>query len=786
MFKLNLCIALRSLWKHKGYTLINVGGLALGLASCMLLLLYVAYEWGYDKQFKNYETTYVTYNNQTANGTIFSFNATPGVLAEAIKAEIPGVEHAVHVSYPDERLLTYNRNSFKKTALFTESDFFKIFDFKVLKGNPAALLKNPDGVVLSQSMAKALFGNEDPVNKIIKLDNTENLKVEGVVADAPKNCSIGFDYLLSWSMFEKVNPWAKGTIWGSNFCTTFVQLKDNSFFDKANTQIHGMIKAKEKGSNGEPFLHPLSKWHLYSTFEGGKSVGGKIQQLQIFFMLAFCILLIACVNFMNLSTARSEKRSKEVGIRKAIGSSRKDLIRQFLMESVLLSLISMVFAFILLEIALPYFNGLLGITLVIEYSSWQFWTVLLLLALFTGIIAGSYPAFYLSSFDPIKVLKGFTLAGNSSLSIRKFLVVFQFVFAACLIICITVIYQQLNYIKNKSIGYDKNNLVELPVQGNLNNGEKFKLLKEELLKSGYVSQVANFSTNITEGGNNGYDVQWPGKDPNDKVLINFRFTGYDLIKTMGMDLVSGRDFSIRHADSTSVMINEALAKIMGMKDPVGKVIKWGKPVTIVGVIKDYVVGSPYQRASPMLIGYTSETNTNILIRIAANQNLSRAIQVIDDKVKEINPDFPVDRHFVDDRFEMKFQNEKLLGTISNWFGGFAVFISCLGLLGLALYMAEQRKREISIRKVLGADSLNILILLNADFIKLVLIANLIAFPLGYVIVNKWLSGYDFRIGISVLPFAVAFLLSMLIALFTVSIQSVKVARANPVDALKYE
>lgn len=787
MFKLNLSIALRSLWKHKGYTLINVGGLAIGLASCMLLLLYVAYEWGYDKQFSNYKTTYVTYNNQTANGTILSFNATPGVLAEAVKAEIPGVEHAVHVSYPDERLLTYNRNSFKKTALFTGPDFFRIFDFKVLKGNPAALLKNPDGVVLSQSMAKALFGNEDPVNKTIKLDNTEVLKVEGVVADAPKNCSISFDYLLSWTMFEKINPWAKGNIWGSNFCMTFVQLKDNSFFDKANTQIHGMIKAKEKGSNGEPFLHPLSKWHLYSTFEGGKSVGGKIQQLQIFFMLAFCILLIACVNFMNLSTARSEKRSKEVGVRKAIGSSRKDLIRQFLMESVLLSLISMVFAFILLEIALPYFNGLLGIALVIEYSSWQFWTVLLLLALFTGIIAGSYPAFYLSSFDPIKVLKGFTLSGNSSLSIRKFLVVFQFVFAACLIICITVIYQQLNYIKNKPIGYDKNNLIEIPVQGNLKDPGKFQVLKDELLKSGFVSGVSYSSRTITGGGNNGYGVSWPGKNPEEKILVNYRNTGYDMIKTAGMELTAGRDFSISHADSTSVIINETLAKIMGIKDPVGAKITWDDtPVTIIGVVKDYVFESPYQKTSALIMSHTKYIGSAMLIRVSPDQNLSKAVQFIEDKIKTLNPEYPVDKHFVNEDFEMKFQNEKLLGTISNWFGGFAIFISCLGLLGLALYMAEQRKREISIRKVLGADSLNILVLLNADFIKLVLIANLIAFPLGYVIVNKWLSGYDFRIGISVLPFAVAFLLSILIALLTVSIQSFKVAKANPIDALKYE
>jgi len=789
MFKLNLKIALRTLWKNKGYTLINVGGLAIGLASCMLLLLYVAYEWGYDKQFQDYEKTYVVYNNQAASGKVFSFDATPGVLAAEVKAKIPGVKAVTRMFYSQEHLITVQQKNFKRLCSFADPAFFQIFDYKVLKGNPATFLKSPQSVVLTETLAKSLFGDEDPLGKSLKFDNTEALKVEGVIADVPKNSTNQFEYMMSWNLFEKLNPWSLQSNWGGNFCHTFIQLDDNRFYEQADTQLRGMIKANNDKSNNEPFMHPVAKYHLYDNFEGGKSVGGKIDQLRIFMLLAFCILIIACVNFMNLSTARSEKRAKEVGVRKSIGSSRKDLIGQFLMESVLISMLSMLVAFMLIEVALPYFNRLLGIQLDIDYSYWLFWATLIGLTLTTGIIAGSYPAFYLSAFDPIKVLKGFTSTGvgGSSLSVRKFLVVFQFVFAACLIICTAVIYQQLNYIVNKPIGYNINNLVEVPVQGALKEPGKYQVIKDQLLKTGMVSAVANYSTIFTEGGNNGYSVSWPGKNPDEKILVNFRWTHYDFLKTTGIQLLQGRDFDQQFADSTTVIINEALVKVMGLKQPLGAVIDFeDTPVTIIGIIKDYVVESPYMAATPMIIGFTKDANDVILVRVADHANLTASLQAINQQFEAVNPGFPVDHRFIDDNFKQKFKNEKLLGTLANWFGGFAIFISCLGLLGLALYMAEQRKKEISIRKVLGANSANILVLLNKDFIKLVLIANVIAFPLGYIIVTKWLSNYEFRTSISILPFALALLLSLVIAILTVSLQSFKVAKANPIDALKYE
>lgn len=787
MFKLNFKIALRNLWKHKGFTLINVGGLAIGLASCMVLLLYVAYEWGYDKQFSNYKETYIVYNNQKADNNIFSFDSTPGVLGPAMKAQIPGIKNISRIAYSDDHLISYNRNNFKKSGTFVDADFLKIFQYNVIKGNSKTFLKNPNSIILTETLARSLFGNEDPMNKIIKLGNSELLKVEGIIADVPPNNSVQFEYLMPWALNEKLNQWVKNGGWGNNFCLTLVELQGNSLLEKVNAQLKGMIKANSKDSNSESFLHPLAKYHLYDVFENGKSVGGKIQQLRIFFLLAFCILLIACVNFMNLSTARSEKRAKEVGVRKAIGSSRSHLVGQFMLESVLLSLLSMLVAFILLEIMLPYFNGLIGISLKIDYMSWTFWTVFLGLTLLTGLFAGSYPAFYLSSFDPIKVLKGFTIAGKSSLSVRKFLVVFQFVFAACVIICTAVIYQQLNYIKSRPLGFDKNNLIEIPVQGALNNVAKYELFKDQLLKTGFASSLTTASTSITNGGNNGYGVEWPGKDPNSKILINFRLIGHDFVKTAAITVLAGRDFEAGHADSANVLINESLVKTMGIKQPLGLKLVWNNtPVTVVGILKNYASETPYSPQMPTIIGYSPSEASTILIRIAEGKNLSAAVHAINEKVLALNPEYPVDMRFIDQKFEKKFNNEKLLGTLSNWFGGFAIFISSLGLLGLALYLAEQRKKEISIRKVLGADTANILVLLNKDFIKLVLIANVIAFPLGYLIINNWLARFEFRIGISILPFAIAFSVSLLIAIVTVSVQSFKVAKANPVDALKYE
>jgi putative ABC transport system permease protein len=789
MFRLNLKIALRNLWKNKGFTLINVGGLAIGLASCMVLLLYVAYEWSFDKQFTDADKTYVVYQNGAANGKVYSWAWTPGVMAHEAKEKIPGVKYASHSTYPGSQLISYGNKKLQSRAVFADQSFVKILDYKFIRGNAEQVLRDVNTIILTESFARKLFGNDDPINKTLTLENQDVLKVEGVIEDVPANSSITFECLMPWALFEKREPWAKGISWGSNMCLTLVQLKDNKFFAESNAAIKGVYKRNQQGNNSEALLHPLTKWHLYGDFENGKSVGGAIEQLKIFFLLAFCILLIACVNFMNLSTARSERRAKEVGIRKAIGSTRKSLIGQFLLESVFITFFSTVLALILAEVSLPYFNNLLNIDLHVDYQSITFWVILFGLGIFTGFAAGSYPALYLSSFEPIKVLKGLKIKSDSSVSIRKALVVFQFVFAACLIVCTTVIYQQLRYVQNKPIGYNKSNLIQIEVKGKMSDNNKLALLKAQFLKSGAASDITFFSTSITEGGNNTTDITWEGKTPGESILFNNRGIGSDFIKTIGTKLIDGREFSATsQKDSNSIMLNEAAVKMMRLKNPVGATIYWGDTrFTNIGVVKDFVVESAYQKVSPMFFYPSYRNRASVIIaRLNPNQNISTSLEKIDQLVKQMEPDFPVDRKFIDEAFGLKFRNEKLLGTLSNWFGGFAIFISCLGLLGLALYMAEQRKKEISIRKVLGASTTNILTLLNKDFLKLVAIANLIAFPIAYIVINRWLSAYEFRISISILPFVIATGLSLIIAILTVSIQSVKVAKSNPVDALKYE
>ena len=789
MFKLNFKIALRNLWKNKGFSLINIGGLAIGLASCMVLLIYVAYEWSYDKQFTNNDKTYVVYQNSVANGKTFSWAWTPNVMANEVQQKITGVKYASHSTYPNSKLITVGDKKINSKAVFADPNFVKIFDYKFIKGNAQQVLKDLNTIILTKSFAEKLFGTEDPINKTVKLENQDVLKVSAIIEDVPANNSIVFECLMPWDLFEKREAWAREVNWGNNMCLTIVQLKDNAFFSKANAEMLGIYKRNQKGNTAEALLHPLTKWHLYSDFENGKSIGGKIDQIKIFLLLAFCILLIACVNFMNLSTARSEGRAKEVGVRKAIGSSRKSLINQFFLESMLITFIATVLAFIFVEISLPYFNTLLNIKLTIDYKNIAFWLVLFGLMMFTGLVAGSYPALYLSSFEPIKVLKGLKIKSDSSVSVRKVLVVGQFVFAACLIICTAVIYQQLNYVKNKPIGYDKSNLIQIAVQGKMADQSKLELLKTQLLKSGAAANVTLFSQDITESGNNTTDVSWEGKTQGESILFNNRGIGSDFIKTIGTELVSGREFVINSVnDSNSTMLNESAVKMMKLKNPIGAKIKfWNNDRTVVGVIKDFVVESAYQKVGPMIFFPSSTWGASaVIVRLNPNQNISSSLEKIDELVKGVEPNYPVSRKFVDESFEAKFQDEKLLGTLSNWFGGFAIFISCLGLLGLALFMAEQRKKEISIRKVLGASVGNILTLLNKDFIKLVAIANVIAFPLAYVIINQWLSSFEYRIAISFLPFALAIAISIIIAVLTVSIQSIKVAKANPIDALKYE
>ena len=791
MFTINLKIALRNLWKNKFFSLINIGGLAIGLSCCLLLLLYVNYEWSYDKQFANADRIYTSWVNLEINGKLYTTASNPNRLAAAAKQSIPAVEEASRIAQGNSvKLFSRNENHFKLNSLNVDPSFLKIFSYKFLYGNPVTALNAPDGLLLTASSAKKLFGNENPLGQRVKWDNRRELKVTAVIEDLPKNQSVQFDALQGWSFFDQENPTAKFNGWGSITCSTVFMLKENSDFAAADKAVRRLVYNNEKEAKLAAFLAPYSEFHLYNEFTDGKPSGGRIEQVKLFLFLAFCVLLIACINYMNLSTARSEKRAREVGVRKALGSARVTLMGQFMMESVLLSLISMVIAFTFLELSLPYFNHLLDINIFIDYSSYLFWSVLAGLVLITGLLAGSYPAFYLSSFSPIKVLKGFTAAGSSSLPIRKILVVLQFSLSICMIICAIIIYTQIQFIKNKPLGFSQDNLVQLDLEGEWRKPGKAELFKASLLKEGAITSATEYFYSFTNSDNITSDLVWPGKPLKDNSIINYNAVGYDFIKTIGASLVAGRDFSVKFkADlQTSILLNESAVKMMQLKNPVGTRLTWGTdpPLTVVGVIKDFNNGNQGSKIEPAFYYYNPGVSNVLMLRLNPEQSLSKSIETIKNVSQQLNPSYPANLEFISENMEQKLRGEKLLSVLSNLFGGFAILISCLGLLGLALYMAEQRKKEVSIRKVLGASLQDILVLLNKDFMKLVMISNVIAFPIAYIVANNWLKKYDYKIDIALWPFLIAALLSLIIAIFTVSIQTFKVAKANAVDALKYE
>jgi putative ABC transport system permease protein len=589
-------------------------------------------------------------------------------------------------------------------------------------------------------------------------------------------------------MFEDTNAWAKDSTWGSNFARTVVQLKDPSALTRANVIMKNMVGRHNDGNKNQLFLYPFSKIHLYSEFVEGKPVGGMIDQMKLFITLAICILLVACVNFMNLSTARSEERAKEVGIRKAIGSSRSSLVSQFITESVILSLLSTVVAMLIVILSLPYFNTLLGIQLVLPYSNVFTWVSIVCIGLFTGILAGSYPAFYLSAFEPIKVLKGMFKGGSSAVPLRKVLVVVQFSFAVFLITATICIYRQIKFIQEKSTGFDKNNLVEVPIEGDL--GKNVDVLLNQLKTDGVITNGSVFSQSITESGTNTWGITWPGKRDDQTILFDVFRAGNDFTKTAGVKLLEGREFSPAYPADTAgktVMINESAAKVMNLKTPVGSLIKWGDTeVTIVGVYKDFVWGSPYEKTPPMATLYTANNGTTIDMRLNPNKSISANIEAINKALKTYNPAYPPTVKFVDSDFEKKFKNEQLLATLSNLFGGLAIIISCLGLFGLAAYAAEQRVKEIGVRKVLGATVVNLATLLSKDFLKLVAIAIVIAIPASIWLLNKWLQKFEYRITLSWWMLAAAGLITVFIAIITVSYQAIKAAVANPVKSLRSE
>jgi len=792
MYLLALKIALRNLWKNKGFSLINIGGLAIGLTCCLVLLLYVNYEWSYDKQFKNIGRIYSVYDNDIMSDRIITNRAycTPNQLATTIMQTVPGVEQVSRMAERDESPFRYKHNAFNKNLIFADPSFLKIFDYNFIKGDSSNALSTPNSAIITEQTAKILFGEEDPIGKVIRYDNRSDLMVTAVIANHAQNQTYRFDVLIPWAFLENESPWYKKMGWTDGALNTIVMLKDAQQFASADQQVRKIFKQNTNDSYIEFFLFPLKKNHLYDQFENGELSGGRIDQIKLFLLLAVCVLFIACINYMNLSTARSEKRAKEIGIRKTLGSSRQSIAWQFILESLLLSFMALLIAFILLETVLPYFNNLLAIDLTIDYGSYEVWAILIGLTLITGLLAGSYPALYLSSLIPLKILKGIKGAGKTSLPIRKILVVIQFGFSICMIICAIVVRNQISYMNNRPLGFNKDNLVQIGRLGVLRDSGKLQLFKSELIKSGAIVSATETTNGLTNNYVSTEKIKWPGQLKNEQVAMQLRFSGYDFTKTIDAKILQGRDFSREFGnDTTKVILNETAVKTMNLKDPIGAKIKnddWNETFTVIGVMKDYNYSSLGTKVSPLLFFYSETSPGTIIMRLNPSQSITTSTQKIKELSLKLNPDYPFQIDFVSERIADKLKSEKLLSIFSNAFGGFAIFISCLGLLGLALYIAEQRSKEISIRKVIGANLKDILILLNKDFIKLVILSNMIAIPAAYIITTSWLQKYDYKIGLNIWPFITAFVLSIFIAVLTVSLQTFKVARANPVDALKYD
>jgi len=728
------------------------------------------------------------------NGEISTWQTMPLPFAEVLRNEYGSdFKYVVMGSWHEGHILSAGDKKLTKYGSFFEPDGPKLLGLKMISGTRDAL-KEMNNVLLSASVAKAFFGDTDPVNKLIKLDGNTSLKVAGVYEDLPYNSSFtDVGYLLTWQLRLALNPWMKQmqNPWGNNSFKVYVELADNANMAKVSEKIKFVkfnhVQKAEQRYKPLLFLHPMSSWHLYSDFKNGINTGGRIQFVWLFGIIGMFVLLLACINFMNLSTARSEKRAKEVGIRKAVGSVRSQLIKQFYIESVVVAIFSFVFALLIVQFALPFFNDLADKKMAILWSNPFFWLLGIGFSIITGLIAGSYPALYLSSFNPVKVLKGTFKAGRFAAVPRKVLVVLQFSVSVILIIGTIVVFKQIQFAKDRPIGYDRGGLVSLQI---LAPGihEHFEAVKNELINQRAVAAISESASPITNTWSTNGGFEWKGKDPN--LAVDFPNTGvsYDFGKTVGWQFVQGRDFSRDFAtDSTAFILNESAAKFIGIKNPVGEIIKWdGQPFRVVGVIKDLVVESPYSPVRPSMY-YMDKTASNfVMFKINPAVSTHEALAKVQAVLKKYSPDQPFDYTFVNDDYAQKFNNEERIGKLASSFAILAIFISCLGLFGMASFMAEQRIKEIGVRKVLGASVFNLWGLLSKDFVALVIISLLVAIPTALYFMQRWLLSYDYH---SPLPWwipAGAGAGALLITLLTVSYQSIKAAIANPVKSLKTE
>ena len=786
-------IAWRNLVSNKVYSLLNILGLAAGMAVALMIGLWVSYQYSYDRFLPDNSRLYQVMRNFYSNGDTLTFASTSLKLADALRNNIPEFEHVAETDNWGRHGLMVGNSKFYWYGVQAGGDFLKMFRYPFIYGNANAALKDPYSIVLTESAAKALFGRADVINKLVRVDNHDNLKVTGVIKDVPANSTFQFKYVIPFSYYEATKSFVKSARTGSfsfNAFSVYAELKPGVSFGAVSAKIRDIEKGEKdnvNAVNSTVILYPMRRWHLFNEYKNGQANSGFIDYVRMFTLIGALVLLIACINFINLSTARSEKRAREVGVRKAVGSRRKDLILQFLIESCLITFISFLFTVLVVQLCLPAFNALTGTSISVPYGSALFWIVAIACVLFTGLLAGSRPALYLSSFNPVKVLKGAIHAGKSGSISRKALVVMQFTCSIALIISTVIIYRQIQYAKNRPIGYQVNRL--MTTDGNTDIYRNFDALKNDLLQSGAVTAVTT-STSPATG------VEWhtdldmfPGKRPGETVEMGCIVISDDYFKTLGMNMLTGRDFITGFkADSDNVIFNEAAIKRLRIKNPINQLITWGgHRYRIIGVVKDAQMNSPYSAADPTMFTFSlNSPNGNIIYRLSSNLNTHAAVKKISPIFNKYNPAYPYDYRFVDKQYNQKFREEELIGKLAGIFAGLAIFISCLGLFGLAAFVAEQRTKEIGIRKVLGATVSQVWLMLSKDFIWLVTLSCVIASPLAFYFLKKWLMNYDYHITIGLWVFIVSAAAAILITVATISFQSIKAALANPVKSLRSE
>ncbi len=790
MFKNHLKTTFRNLWKNKGYSFLNIFGLAIGITCAAFIFLWVEDEITFNQNFTKHDYIYRVMQNEKSDAGINTNGDTPGPLASALKADIPGVVNSGRLSWPMDELAIVGDKSIKQNGIYADPSLLSMFTIPFIYGSPVNALKSPNDIVISSSMSQRFFGNSNPMGKVIKMNikgaySVDGLyTVAGVFKDLPANNDIKFEWLSPYTTWEDANPWLKP--WNNNLSETFVELSPEADPASINNKLKNYLSTKVTGATNQCFLFSMNDWHLRSNFVNGVQDGGTIKYVNLFSLIALIILLIACINFMNLSTARSEQRAKEIGILKVMGANKKGLIGKFISESLLMSFLAVILSVGLLYTLMPLYNQLVQKNLSVNLLNPVHTGCLLGIAMIAGLVAGSYPAFYLSSFNPIKVLKGIKIKSSGGVVfIRKGLVITQFATSIILIISTLVVYKQVQHIRDRDLGYSKNNLIYMDLQGSMK--DHFAEIRSSLMTTGYVENATTSLHDALHIYSVGDGFNWQGKNPNAKLPVHSNVVSSEYLSAMHMLLADGRDFYPGNSDSNHVIINQSLANQMGKEGKVGRLITAGtSKYTIIGIVKDFVYNDVYGKSEPLVLFNGVSSATVMAVRFKPNVNVSQALEKTSDVMKSQNPGFPFEYRFADKDFDELFSSETLIGKLAGLFSFLAILISCLGLFGLAAYTAERRTKELGIRKVLGASVAGLTGLLAKEFLQLVALSCLLAFPVAAWCMHKWLQEYSYRITLGAGMFVLAGVGTLVIALMTVSFQSIKAALMNPVKSLRTE